>query len=144
LSIDAARKATYEINRRGATWERLLENLEFISQLRKEGQLRFVQMNMVVQRNNWRQVGQFIQMAERYGFDFVFLNPLGNRGHMTRGQLHRKVIHIKHVVDPVLEHYAFIDELNKQIAKYLHSETPQVFFGSLMKFHQPSRAIKMQ
>ena len=39
ISVDAAHPDTYAINRRGGSFAKLLENLEFISSLRRNGPL---------------------------------------------------------------------------------------------------------
>lgn len=54
VSVDAAEKETYEINRRGGTWERLCENLKFFREWRHtpNNKIEFLEMSFVIQKNN--------------------------------------------------------------------------------------------
>ena len=65
ISIDAATKETYKINR-GGNFDRLLKNLEFVSNLRKENIIEAFNINFVVQANNFREMRQFIELGKRY------------------------------------------------------------------------------
>ena len=67
ISIDAASKETYALNR-GGDWETLLENMKFISSLNLED----VTISMVVQNNNFQEMKQFINMGRELGFKIVF------------------------------------------------------------------------
>ena len=71
LSIDASEEKTYLINRRGATWEGIHENLEFISELKKSKKIGSFRMSFVVQQNNFKEMKSFVKMAEGYGADYV-------------------------------------------------------------------------
>lgn len=72
ISIDAARKATYESIRRGGNFDVLLRNLEFASKLRSENKLKYLQLNFVVQKNNYTEMVEFIELGKRLGVDKVF------------------------------------------------------------------------
>lgn len=82
VSIDAASKQTYEVNRRGASWERLLENLRLIQKMRhnKEILIEFMCFHFVVQKNNYLQMMDFVKLGEKYGADTVEFQRLGNWG----------------------------------------------------------------
>jgi len=69
ISIDAATKETYLLNRRGGDWELLHKNLKFVQQL--EG-VSFG-TSMVVQNNNFREIKDFIKMSESYNVQHVQL-----------------------------------------------------------------------
>ena len=69
ISIDAATPATYKVNRRGGDFATLLKRLAFISRLRAEGPLRYVELHMTVQSNNYREMPAFVELARRFGFD---------------------------------------------------------------------------
>lgn len=67
ISIDAATLETYELNR-GGDWNTLLENLQFISSL----DFQDVTISMVVQKNNYKEMKDFILIARKFGFLTLF------------------------------------------------------------------------
>jgi hypothetical protein len=75
ISIDAAEKETYEINRWPGKWEKLVENLEFASELRGKG-VWGINLAFVVQANNFREMADFVKMAVKYRFNGVSFTNL--------------------------------------------------------------------
>lgn len=69
ISIDAATPGTYAVNRRGGNFATLLKRLEFISRLRAEGTLSYVELHMTVQANNYREMPAFVELTRRFDFD---------------------------------------------------------------------------
>ncbi|OPZ44628.1 MAG: Radical SAM superfamily protein [Euryarchaeota archaeon ADurb.BinA087] len=94
ISIDAACAGTYAINRRGGSFEKLLENLEFISRLRKAGPLQWVVISMVVQENNFREMPDFIRLGKRFGFDRVMFSLLQNWGTYSEKEYQNRCVHL--------------------------------------------------
>ncbi|MCC6326135.1 MAG: hypothetical protein DCC43_07825 [Candidatus Brocadia sp.] len=93
ISIDAANPETYAINRRGGSFERLLNNLEFISTLRKNGPLEWVGISMVVQENNFREMPDFVRLGKRFHFDTVYFSQLVNYGTYSEEEFRNRAIH---------------------------------------------------
>ena len=77
ISVDAASPETYAKNR-GGDWLRLLANLEFIGSLRAAGALRSLECNFVVQANNFREMGPFVDLCAGLGVDRVYFGKLRN------------------------------------------------------------------
>jgi len=73
VSVDAATKETYEKIRVGGNWERLLTNLEMISNLRAQGIIKFFEINMTVMRSNYKEVIDFVRLAKKLKCDQVAL-----------------------------------------------------------------------
>jgi sulfatase maturation enzyme AslB (radical SAM superfamily) len=94
ISIDAATPETYSKNRRGGSFERLLENLGFISSLRRHGPLNSVTISMVVQENNFSEMPEFVHMGQRFGFDRVFFSRLINWGTFTGQEFKDRAVHL--------------------------------------------------
>ena len=94
ISIDAASAETYSINRRGGSFERLLENLEFISRLRKRGPKINVMISMVVQNNNFMEMPDFILLGKRYNFDTVYFSKLAKWGSISEEEYIDRAIHL--------------------------------------------------
>jgi pyruvate-formate lyase-activating enzyme len=80
VSIDAARPATYEHLRRPGRWHVLMRNLEYIAQLRGEGRIPAFWLNFVVQRDNFREMLEFADLAEGLGVDHLWFQRLVNYG----------------------------------------------------------------
>jgi Radical SAM superfamily/Iron-sulfur cluster-binding domain len=95
ISIDAASERTYLLNRRGGSWSRLLENLEFISGLRASGPLTFLRIHMLVQENNFDEMPAFVALGQRIGADHIYFSHLVNWGTFTEQQVAERSIHLR-------------------------------------------------
>jgi MoaA/NifB/PqqE/SkfB family radical SAM enzyme len=80
ISVDAARENTYEALRRGGVWKKLCENLKYISSLRKSGEINNMQLNFVVQKENLREMLDFVEFARELDVDTVAFIRLRNWG----------------------------------------------------------------
>ncbi len=75
LSIDGASKKTYEALRVGGKFKILIENLEFIKNIKKDFSLI---LHVVVQRKNFKEVPDFIELAKKYNFNRIYFNKIQN------------------------------------------------------------------
>ncbi len=66
VSFDAATPETYSYTRRGGNWSKLLENMEFLSSLRKQGYMHHLAMDFVVQQKNYKEMPQYVQIAKGF------------------------------------------------------------------------------
>jgi molybdenum cofactor biosynthesis enzyme MoaA len=80
VSVDAARKDTYEKLRRGGKWETLCSNLEYIASLRQSSEIGRFSLNFVVQRENFREMSAFVDCAKGWCADEVRFTKLQNWG----------------------------------------------------------------
>jgi molybdenum cofactor biosynthesis enzyme MoaA len=94
VSIDAATKETYEAIRIGASWNRLCDNLLFMSQLRQTGVVDMLTFNFVVSVRNFREIPQFLHMAEKYGADMVVMTALQDWGNGMRYNFEKEAVHL--------------------------------------------------
>ena len=78
ISVDAATKETYEKIRIGGTWKDLLKTLNLVKQNRDKFEA--IIINMTVMRSNYKEIPQFIGLAESYGFTCLF-QPVGYGKH---------------------------------------------------------------
>jgi len=92
-SIDAATKEIYETNRRGAKWEKLLESLAFIKQIREDGHKFPWYITLVAQSNNWREIPQFVELGKEYDADFINITWLIN-WRFTRDEYLKRAVHM--------------------------------------------------
>ncbi|ATQ68703.1 MULTISPECIES: radical SAM protein [Methylosinus] len=92
ISIDAATPETYAIVRRGGSFERLLQNLAFIKGLRDSGEIEILYFSMVVQRLNFREMPDFVRLAQRFSADWASFNMIWNWGTFTPGEFAREYV----------------------------------------------------
>jgi len=79
VSIDAADKETYEKLRRGGKWEVLCSNMEFISRLKVSGEIERLFMSFVVQKENFRQMQEYVTLAKKWNANVVTFRRLNNK-----------------------------------------------------------------
>ena len=91
VSIDAATKETYEKVRCGGNWDKLMENMAFLSKLRKENKVESVMVNMIVQKKNYREIPDFIRWAKEMEFDSVYLSHIWNWGTFSADEFENEV-----------------------------------------------------
>ena len=72
ISIDGGSKETYELLRRGGSWEKIVENLTFIKTIKKFK----VHLHMVVQQDNWHEMLLLLELAEKNAADLVYFNRI--------------------------------------------------------------------
>lgn len=66
LSIDAASGETYELLRRGAHWDVLVDAIGWLAMLRESGRPKILLYQFVIQTENWREMPAFVDLA-RHG-----------------------------------------------------------------------------
>ena len=79
VSIDGATKETYEKLRLGGRWDKILEGLECIAQQKQKHGFRFI-LHYVVQKDNYHEMQEIIDLGEQYGADRVWLNKIEDWG----------------------------------------------------------------
>ena len=83
VTINSFDPFTYRHISRGGDYEKMLQNLEFMSQLRKRGELAHLTNTLVIQDRNFREIPSFIKRSfENYAFDQVILRPVYQWGTM--------------------------------------------------------------
>jgi MoaA/NifB/PqqE/SkfB family radical SAM enzyme len=112
ISIDASTKDTYELVRRGGSWEKLNENLKFISTIKLTNK----RVSFVVQDSNYTEMESFYNLMMKIFNNKidVFFNKITNWGTYTEGQFFIKQIWNEN--HP--EFNIFLKELNKINKKY--------------------------
>jgi len=80
VSIDAARAETYEVVRRPGKWATLMKNLPYLAEMRRSGRIRRLGCNFVVQKANFREMLEFVEMAESFAADQIWFQRVVNYG----------------------------------------------------------------
>lgn len=77
FSIDSVTKDTYEYIRRGAKFERLIENINLLNDMEQNYQRSIHKtIIVVVMESNYRQLHLFIDFAKKYGFKELWFYPV--------------------------------------------------------------------
>ncbi len=93
VSVDAADSATYARLRRGGDWERLERNLAFLGGKRLEHPgLRLI-LRMIVQKDNFRQMPAFVDLARRVHADRAVFSALENWGSLIAEDWEAMAVH---------------------------------------------------
>lgn len=109
VSVDAASKETYQYIRRG-NFDVLKQNMEFASELRRKGELSYFRMNFVVQKENYKEMIDFVQWGQKLGIDEIFFTKILNWGTYTPEEFEQVSMMEKDGVTPkpelkeILEH----------------------------------------
>ncbi len=75
VSIDGASRQTYEKLRLGGKWDKVLEGLESIAEQKQKHNFRFI-LHFVVQKDNYHEMEDIIDLGRQYGADRVWLNRI--------------------------------------------------------------------
>lgn len=79
ISIDAATKETYEKLRHG-NFDILLKNLNMLKELKKNNKIVSLQFNFVVQKDNYKEMENFVKLAKHFNVDIVQFTKLSDWG----------------------------------------------------------------
>ena len=102
VSIDAATKSTYEKLRRGARWSDIVINMDYLSSLRQSNQIARLEINFVVQSENYHEIGMFVELGEKWGVDKVNFSSLMNFGTFSNAAYMEK--NVFNPKNPLYEH----------------------------------------
>jgi MoaA/NifB/PqqE/SkfB family radical SAM enzyme/Tfp pilus assembly protein PilF len=82
ISIDSVDKKIYEYIRRGASFERLTQNLKIINRARKKYSSNMVTtLRCTIMKANYGQLERFIEFAKDFEFDIIQMAPLSIDGY---------------------------------------------------------------
>jgi len=124
VSIDAATKETYEKIRRGGNFEQLVSNLEFLDRLKKEGKIKNLELTFVVQKENYKEMTNFVELGEEIGATRMQFMQLKKWNKFEEeGEYEKMAVHLEN--HP--EHEKFVEEINK-------IKNNKVFYELLEKF----------
>lgn len=93
ISIDAGNSETYQ-KVRGADWNSLKRNLEFISDLRRSGKFNHFIINFTIQKNNLTSVEDFINLGEDLDVDEILFTGLYDWSSVMKLDYKENAIHL--------------------------------------------------
>ena len=95
ISIDGASPATYEKLRLGGKFESLIRNIEFLANMPDKKTFGInLNLNMIVQEQNYREIVQLVMLGKRLGVDKVSFTYLRDWGTFPDGEYERNAIHL--------------------------------------------------
>lgn len=71
VSVDAASPETYQRVRRNGNWEILRQNLDFISELRRQNIFGYFIINFIVMKSNYQEMKSFVELGRKLGCDKI-------------------------------------------------------------------------
>lgn len=80
VSYDAGTPETYKITRRGGNWDRLQENMKFLSSLRQKGLINELRIDCVVQKANYKELHKLVEIGLNLKVDKVLFSLLVDWG----------------------------------------------------------------
>jgi len=72
ISVDAGTEETYNVVRRGGNWKQLMANLDFLSEKRKLGEIKYLRLDMIVQKRNYKEMVDLVKIAQRIDSNVYF------------------------------------------------------------------------
>jgi len=113
VSVDAGNEEQYRITRRGGNWGMLMKNLEMLGRKRQEATLRSLELNLIVQRDNFRGIPDYVRIGQRVGADCCSLSLLSDWGTWSKEELQARTVwssdhplfeeFLRVMADPILE-----------------------------------------
>ena len=110
VSIDAINQDTYK-KLRGGDLLKLRKNMEFASNLRKEGKLKKFSISFVIQVENFREMAGFIEYGKSINADFIHFMKLNRWGHISADTFIEMDVYDERNVN----HQEFVEKLNNPI-----------------------------
>lgn len=78
VSLDASEPETYAVVRRGGSFRRLMQNLDFLAERRRAGEIGHLRIDFVVQALNFREMPSVVAIGARLGVDAVKFQMIRN------------------------------------------------------------------
>jgi MoaA/NifB/PqqE/SkfB family radical SAM enzyme len=96
VSLDAARKETFERLRRGANYETVVSNLKNLQQMMRERLAENFFVSFTYQRDNFREMEEFVEFAGNFNVSSVLFERLQNVGAYSPEEYYERAVHLVH------------------------------------------------
>lgn len=110
ISIDAATGPTHEVLRLGAHWPTVMENMTFAGTLLAEGLIDAFELVFTVQEDNFREMGEAVDLAHQVGANGLFFARLTNWGTFSPEAYRQKAVFLPSHPDHAVFQHAMQDE----------------------------------
>lgn len=132
ISVDAATGPTHELLRRGAQWPTMLKNMRFAGDLAEKGLVDQFDLIFVVQQENFREMGDAIDLAKEVGATGVYFARITNWGTFSDAEFSDKAV----FMPSHPEYDAFIEVMQDKRLR-----DPMVMLGDLAEFIDEPLAV---
>ncbi len=78
FSIHAVKKSTYNKLVKLGNFDRVMKNIQYIAELKKQGKIDQLEFRFVINAFNYKEMVKFAQTAKKFGANITFLNLLEN------------------------------------------------------------------
>ncbi len=128
VSLDAATESVYRNVRIGGDFRKVMQNISFLSKLKNDGFFRDLYLCFVVQDHNFRDMVDFVEMAEAYGNVKIHFQRVINWGTYSEEEFKKRAIYSSDHPD----HKEFLEILLKPIFKkdFVDMGNLSVYLGS--------------
>ena len=69
------------------SWGELIKNMEMIGELRREGTVKYLRLDYVVQDVNFREMEEFVALGKRFSPDVIYFSRAAFVGHLDGGRV---------------------------------------------------------
>ena len=135
VSFDAATEATYNITRRGGQWSLLLSNTQMLGQLRRDGRIKYLSLDFVVQDVNFREMAAFVDLAKSFSADRAYFARALQWGAWTPEEYRQKCVWAPDHSD----HAEFIGMISSSVF-----DDPLVDLGNLSQLRRVPRTSPLR
>lgn len=125
ISTDAATGPTHEKLRRGARWPVMLENMRFAGDLVAQGLIEHFEIVFTVQQDNYREMGDAVDMAKQMGATGIYFARITNWGTFTDAEYAEKAVFLP----AHREHAEFLAAMQDPRLR-----DPMVLLGDMVEF----------
>jgi hypothetical protein len=94
ISTDGATKDTFETLRRLGVWEVFVQNMTFLGELRRAGEIPQLKFSFTYQLGNFREMVDFVRFARSFNCDYVLFERLQNLGAFSWDQFRERAVHL--------------------------------------------------
>jgi hypothetical protein len=132
ISTDSCSKETFEKLRYLGKWDIFLKNVQFLGMLRKEGKIPQLKFSFTYQKDNFREMRNFIAFCKSLNADFAIFERLQNLGSFSNEEYIARAVHhqdhplykdfINEISDPVFEEGIVWSDFNYFGAKKISNE----------------------
>jgi len=124
ISVDGATPKTLEKLRRGLSWDAMINGLEFASDLRRNSKISVITLNFVLQKDNFREIPQLIELCSKYLIDNLAVFPINAHGSYTNEEfLDLNVGNLRHPLNAELRK---VKEDAKLLLAQMHDDEKEI------------------
>lgn len=127
VSIDAATRESYEQIRIGGSFEKLMSNIKFLGQLRRQNLIKEFIISFVVNAINYSEMDAFVALGTELGCDQVYFSYMGNWGSLSKREYKELAVH--------LPTHKMHKEFRKKLEDPIFNQ-PIVLLGSIKRFQK--------